>query len=422
MLYLTVMKKEELDSVIWDLVIIGGGPAGTTAAMVASGNGYRVALIDKAKFPRDKICGDACSPDVVQQLVRIAPSLVSKFDALPPKQKIKGLKVYSPNRNLLCLEFKTNQESVGYVVSRMDLDSMLMEEVKERGDIHVFEETEVRDIQRVENRIKISTSSGSFETKLVIGADGNHSLVAKTLGGRKQIDRKHHCAALRQYYENVTWPEGKEHIELHFIDDVLPGYLWVFPMSGNRANVGIGMLSDHVSKNKVNLKNVLDEQLKSHSEIAPRFADAKPMESVKGFGIPIGSKKYTLVGDNYMLVGDAACLVDPLSGEGIANAIRSGRFSGKFALEALANDQYSASSLKAYEEKIYSMVWDEFRLSRFIQRSFRNRKVINFALGLGMKSKSFRRMLHLLFEETNFFTDWAKPSYYLKLMQRKKTV
>lgn len=421
MLYLTPNMKEAKDDFPeWDLIIVGAGPAGTAAALETLGKNYKVALMDKAVFPRDKICGDALSPDVVQQFSRIRPSLAERFAALESKQEINGLRTIAPNKRQLDIKLNAPEKQRGYVVSRIDLDALMMEEVKSHPEIQVFEATEIIAITYVGQFLRLETDKGFFTTRLLIGADGNHSIVAKLLGGRHSIDRRHHCAAMRQYYENVDWPEGRSFIELHFMDEILPGYLWVFPMANNRANVGIGMLSSDVSEKKVNLKKVLEKQLATHPELAPRFANARPLESAKGFGIPIGSRKYSLSGKNYLLAGDAARIVDPLSGEGIGNALRSGRFAGKQALAALEAKRYDADFLKAYDKKLYSMIGDELRMSRFLQKSFRRKGTLNFFLNLATTSNRFRNLIRVLFEESNFFTEWARLSYYKGLITKKR--
>ena len=95
-------------------------------------------------------------------------------------------------------------------------------------------------------------------------------------------------------------------------------------MNDGKANVGIGMLSSHISQKKINLKVVLQKLIETHPQLKDRFINAKALESIKGFGLPLGSKKRRLSGDRYVLTGDAASLIDPFSGEGIGNAIRSG--------------------------------------------------------------------------------------------------
>lgn len=417
MLYLARMNTGQNEAKRnYDVVIVGAGPSGTSAALVLSDKGYKVALLDKAVFPRDKICGDALSPDVIHQLRRIAPAVVDDITRADTGELISELRAFSPNGKRASFKFRQKKNTEGFLVSRMDLDDSMVREVKTRAGIDLIESCEVKEISRMESGLNIETSQGGLHARLVIGCDGNHSLVAKQLAGRKQIDRKHHCGALRCYYENVSWPEGHSHIELHFLKNYTSGYLWVFPMTRNRANVGIGMLSDDISRKKLNLKEIMQAELSTNPLLASRFENARPLETVKGFGIPIGSRKYPLSGDGFLLCGDAACLVDPLTGEGIANAVRSGRFAAEYAAQALAAGRTDAAFLKAYDKKIYSLVGDELRLSRFMQRCFRSVRVLNFTVGLAQSSKSYSRLIHFLFEDTLFYSQWSKPSFYLKLV------
>ncbi|MDX5319442.1 MAG: FAD-dependent monooxygenase, partial [Bacteroidota bacterium] len=305
------------------------------------------------------------------------------------------------------------------VMSRMDLDHFILNEGKLKGDVTVYEGCQVEKIGEERKVLKLSTSLGDFHTQMVIGADGNHSIVAKELAGRNGIDKNHHCAALRQYYKNVDWPQGNHHIDIFAIEDTMPGYLWVFPMSDNRANVGIGMLSQKLSKNKVNLKKVLENALATHPELAGRFKDAEPIESVKGFGIPIGSKRYSLSGNRFLLVGDAACLVDPISGEGIANAIRSGRFAAEYASKAIAEGRFDAKYLRAYDRKIYELIGDELRLSAFFQRVFLRKSIFNWTVRYVKRHPKSLDRIRRVFLETSFFNQWSKPGFYFKQRVKK---
>ena len=166
---------------------------------------------------------------------------------------------------------------------------------------------------------------------MIIGADGAHSVVAKYLG-TTTIERKHHSAGLRVYYENITSFHPDRYIELYFFNEILPGYLWIFPLPDNKANVGIGMLSDTITKKKINLRETLEKLMRTHPALKERFQYARPLETVKGFGLPLGSKQRKISGDRILLAGDAASLIDPFSGEGIGNAIRSGRVAAEHVL------------------------------------------------------------------------------------------
>src|SRR5690606_33542098 len=140
-----------------------------------------------------------------------------------------------------------------------------------------------------------------------------HSSVARAFSDEK-VDKNHHCAGLRIYYENVSGFSEDNAVELHFYKKLLPGYFWMFPLPGNRANIGLGMLSAHVAKRKPNLKALLMDIIENHPNVKDRFKHARPLEEIKGFGLPLGSKKRVISGDKFLLLGDAASLINPLSG------------------------------------------------------------------------------------------------------------
>ncbi len=137
-------------------------------------------------------------------------------------------------------------------------------------------------------------------------------------------------------------------IELHFLPELLPGYFWIFPMPNGRANVGAGMLSSVVAKRKVDLKKEMEKIINEHPVISKRFVHAKPEGKAQGWGLPLGRKVGSISGDNLLLCGDAASLIDPFTGEGIGNAVLSGRYAAEKALNAIATNDYSVKNLRKF--------------------------------------------------------------------------
>ena len=327
----------------FDVLIIGGGPAGASCAITLAESGLQVALIDKAVFPRDKICGDGLGIDVINQLGRMSEKLSAKFESLKNKMPSPGIKVFSPDHSALEIPFvNAKTKNSGFASPRIVFDDLLFQHAKELPNIHCFEDCAIEKIEQQPDSILVSSKDLQFEGKMLIGADGAHSIVVKQLSDIT-IDKKHYCAGLRIYYEGVTGFSHDNLIELHFFKELVPGYFWIFPLANNKANVGIGMLSSHISKKKVNLKETLQKLITSHPDLKDRFANAIPLETVKGYGLPIGSKKRNISGDRFLLTGDAACLIDPFSGEGIANAVRSGRLAAAHAIEAIKANDFSAA-------------------------------------------------------------------------------
>jgi flavin-dependent dehydrogenase len=144
------------------------------------------------------------------------------------------------------------------------------------------------------------------------------------------------------------------------------------------------MLSDTISKQKIDLKKSLSAIIQSIPEIAERFKDAEPLEDIKGFGLPLGSKKHKLSGNGFMLCGDAASLIDPFSGEGIETAMESGKFAAEQAIKCFENNNFAAEYLKQYDERVYRKMWSNFKNHYYLQRILSDRVwLINGLIRLG---------------------------------------
>ncbi len=378
---------------IFDVIIVGAGPAGSACAIELAKSGLHIALLDKATFPRDKTCGDALSVDVINQLRKLSDTLAEQFETLENKIPSYGVKIFSPDHNHIDIPFiYKNVKSCGYISPRIHFDNLLFQHAKQYSNIPIYENCVVTNVTISNNEAVLQTSQGIFSAKMIVGADGAHSVISKSLGDIK-VEKEHYSAGLRVYYENVSGFHNEGYIELHFFKDILPGYLWIFPLAGNKANVGIGMLSSEVSKKKINLKEILQNLLKTHSHLKERFKDAKPLETIKGYGLPLGSKKRDLSGERFLLAGDAAALIDPFSGEGIANAIRSGRVAGEQIINCFENNNFSGTFNKAYDREIYRRMWKEFKISRTLQQLVRYPVLFNFVIKKAGQSKYLQNFL-----------------------------
>lgn len=399
---------------LFDIVIVGAGPAGCACAYKLAQSGFKVAILEKDEFPRDKICGDALSPDVINQLTRIDPELGQHFESFPARKASHGVRFFSPNSQKLDITFQSSKyrDAKGFIVKRIDFDRFLFERLSTFPNVHTFQHHKVEDIQRDANGVSVMTNQGvTFRAKTVIGADGAYSIVNKKLTNNK-VDKKHYSAGLRQYYSNVNGFHEEGYIELHFHKDILPGYFWIFPLANNQANVGLGMLSSEAGKRKVNLREKLEEIIKTHPKLKERFKDAVPLEKVKGFGLPMGSKKRTCSGDRFLLLGDAASLIDPFSGEGIGMAIRSGRIAAEHLVKAFELNRFDAKFNKQYDKEIYSKMWFELYCSRVLQKLLKFPSVFNFAIKMAAQYKSFEFLLTFILDNRDLKSSFFSFSFY----------
>ncbi|MCB9262623.1 MAG: geranylgeranyl reductase family protein [Flavobacteriales bacterium] len=405
----------------YPIAILGAGPAGATVSMGLTSKKINHILIDKATFPRDKICGDALSGKVVYALNRVKPDVVKQI-AETSKTFLPswGISFIAPNGKRLNIPFTTNKEKIqyppGFISTRFDFDNLLVENTKSNHCTPLFD-TEVEKIEITDNCTINLKNGQSITADLIVDCSGAHSPIARNFGF--ELEHKHHCAGLRQYYENVAGLSEEGYIELHFIKNVLPGYFWIFPMTNNRANVGIGMLTDAVSKNKINLKSELKNIIENHPEISKRFKNAKPLESVKGWGLPLGSKKRELAHNRILFCGDAASLIDPFTGEGIGNAMISAKYATDVAAKAIVRNDFSIENLNEYTQLVYKHLGPELNISHQLQKMVKYPWLFNFVANKGHKSAAFRELLTSMFENVDLRKKFKDPKFYFNLLFNK---
>ena len=417
-----------LKTIHTDVCILGAGPGGAAAALYLSQLGIPSVVVDKAVFPRDKICGDGLSGKVTSILNRIDPAIAERLRQKAYKTNSWGVRFVAPNRIGLDIPLKLDYENqmnkpVGFVCRRMDFDNFLVEEMKLRKDIQLIEGVSL-DVYQLENnhyRLASKNADGlEVYAKLVIVANGAHSKFTKEIAGFT-MEPDHHCAGVRAYYKDVSGCHHHNFIELHFIKKTLPGYFWIFPLPNGGANVGLGMLSSEISKRKVNLRKLLEDTVANDPIIKERFSNATIEGNIEGYGLPLGSKKRKLHGERYLLVGDAAHLIDPFTGEGIGNAMYAGYYAAKRTAEALKENNFSANFLSTYDEDINRVLGPELRVSHKLQKMLKYPWLFNFLNRLGARNKELKELMTCMFNDIDLRYKFRDPKFYLRLLFNRQS-
>lgn len=404
-----------------DVCIIGAGPGGCATAIQLAKLGIKNVLVDKAVFPRDKICGDALSGKVMSLFNKIDTSIATAFEKEATQIGSWGVKFIAPNGNALRIPFKQNfdksQSPPGFIAKRFDFDNFLVEQTKRFPEIQLLQGVDITEHIKTADGwiIKDKNNTTTIEARLLIICNGAHSNFAKEIGGI-QMEPEHYCAGIRGYYTGVSDLDPDNFIELHFIKDFLPGYFWIFPLANGLANVGVGVASDTVSKKKMNLKKEMLDIIEQHPAFKERFKNAQLVDTIKGYGLPLGSKKRQISGDNFMLVGDAASLIDPFTGEGIGNAVISGMIAANYASQCVTEQKFDDTSMQGYDALIYKKMWSELNLSRRMQQLLDYPFLFNMVVNKANRSKLLRETISCMFESIDLRNRLKSPAFYFKLL------
>lgn len=406
-----------------DIAILGAGPGGAATALKLSYLGIPCTLIDKADFPRDKICGDAISGKVTTLLQRLDPEILKRFHNLSVQSDIWGVRFFPPNGQLLDIPFPVKSDAghaPGYVCKRMDFDHFLIEEVRKRDNVTLELGQEITEFSRTADGWQLSSKDDQFtlQCRLLIVADGSKSQFSRKIAGLEK-DLVHHAVAIRAYYKNVTGMSEQGFIELHFIKELTPGYFWIFPLPDGMANVGLGMRSDVLARKGLKLKEALAQLIETHPGIKERFSEAELMGKIYGLGLPLGSKTRPISGDNYVLVGDAGHLIDPITGEGIGNAVYSGFIAAELAEQCIAENDFSATRLQAYDVRVARVLGQEMKLSYRLQKLLAYPMIVNFMARVIAGNQKMMQILSRMYSDFDLRTQLAKPWFWIKMFFKR---
>ena len=417
------------DGATFDVIVAGGGPAGSSAAAFAALAGHKVLLLEKAVWPRDKTCGDAAGGSSMRIVTELG---VRPMIEATPLFRVDSIVFSAPGKGtevkINLPEDQVEDKTAGYSLPRIQFDYMMfkraVELVLENGgaviqgfsvkDVHVDGEGDSQKITGVSGAIGRGADKQefSFSAPLTVGASGFNCPVARTITEKchdePMRDNDHYIAAYREYWEMDNGGDTGP-IEIHFIGGKLAnGYFWIFPVNDKISNVGCGMVISDMNKIDTKLRELQAWVINDHPKFKERFSGCKIVEGTdKGHLIPCGSprknapsyqpRRFAMEGA--ACIGDAASWVDPFSGEGLHQALLSGKVLIPYLKGKNGSLAFTGEAAHEYQLDMWERLGPVLSTSYKLQKLVRKKWLLNWLLRKASKDnkrgKAIRDQLEL---------------------------
>jgi geranylgeranyl reductase family protein len=383
-----------------DVVVVGAGPAGSTAAYYLASAGLRVIVLDRSAFPRDKVCGDGLTPRAVRELAAMGVPMRPEDGWL----RNKGLRVYGGGHRLeIPWPELASFPSYGLTRTRRDFDAILVEHARKAG-AEVQERMNVSGALRDERTGRVvgvvarpvdddghrTGEPVTLRARTVIAADGVSSRLATELGITKRTDRPM-GVAVRTYFRTPRHDDEWMESWLELWDGVpgssnlLPGYGWVFGLGDGTANVGLGSVSSSARSARIDYKDLLTRWV-AHTPPEWGFTPENQVGPVRGAALPMGFNRTPHYVPGMLLVGDAGGMVNPFNGEGIAYAMQAARRASEVIVQAHSRDSDLSREkvLRSYPRIMKDDLGGYFTLGRYFVKLIEHPEVMRVCTRYGL--------------------------------------
>ena len=382
-----------------DVIVVGAGPAGSATACYLAGAGIDVLVLEKATFPREKVCGDGLTPRAVKALAGMGVPIGEQDGWL----QNKGLRIIGGGVRLeLPWPELSSYPDYGLVRSRLDFDETLARTAQKAGARLLEGVTVTAPVLDDSGRIagvqarptgQPDEKERQYRARVVVAADGNSSRLSLAMGLGKRDDRPL-GVAVRTYYTSPRHDDDylESWLDLWDRDRLLPGYGWIFGMGDGTSNVGLGLLNTSASFKNVDYRDLLRRWL-AGMPAEWGYTEENRTEPVRGAALPMGFNRTPHYSRGLLLAGDAGGMVNPFNGEGIAYAMEAGELAARVIAEALARPDQAAMEqvLHGYPQALKDAYGGYYTLGRKFVRAIGNPRLMQFATKHGMPRPALMR-------------------------------
>jgi len=387
-----------------DVIVVGAGPAGASAAHYLAAAGRSVLLLEKATFPRDKVCGDGLTPRAVAELVRMGVPMRAEDGWM----RNKGLRVIGGGHTLeLPWPEIDRYPSYGLAKARMGLDATLAHHARATGaklmeginvSAPVIDDRTGRIVGVTARQVdakgrRVDADELTFRAPVVIAADGVSARLATSMGITKS-DNRPMGVAVRTYFRTPRhddeWMES--HLELWegeaHKSALLPGYGWIFPLGDGTANVGLGSVSSTAKATQLDYRSLLATWMRN----APAewgFTSENQVGPVRGAALPMAFNRKPIYQRGLLLVGDSGGMISPFNGEGIAYGLQAGRIAADVVSQALVRGTAAQRerTLATYPKRMADDIGGYFQLGRMFVKIIERPEVMRICTTYGLPRK-----------------------------------
>lgn len=342
-----------------EVCIIGAGPAGTITSLFLSKNQVPHILVDRASFPREKVCGEFYDGRLKSVLEKLDPDFMQRMYEAGIIQDIRQYSYTNSKLATFCVNIPPNI-SPRVSTNRCDFDKYLLDEACKSAYVQYFEEKNIAEGCYTDGGILLRDFSKKFEikAKTAILATGYNSPLLQSFVANGGTNR-HFLLVSRGYYRGVEKPQNKDCAQIYFFRNPFPYYIYLVHLPKGLANVEIGILKDTATKYKVNPAYLLESGLKKHSILQKIFANATLEGKIKGAVLPKTTLKRPISAERVLLVGASGTSINPGTGWGVGHAAFEAMCAANQYIAAAKNNDFSAKNLSAYDQKVYKNLYRE---------------------------------------------------------------